>query len=80
MMALAARIAPETATPRYTVKFVAFGAEESKAMYGSRAFVSQYVSGGKDISAGINNGVPIAVMVNLDVLAAGDVVHVPPRV
>ena len=76
MMALAARLAPGTPTPRYTVKFVAFGAEESKAMYGSRAFVSQYVSGGQDISAGKNNGVPIAVMVNLDVLAAGDRAYV----
>lgn len=75
MLALAARIAKGTVTPKYTVKFVAFGAEESSTMYGSYQFVKYFVRDGRDIQD-VASGVPIAAMINLDALAAGDIAYV----
>lgn len=61
----AAKLLQETA-PRYTVRFVAFGAEEND-LDGSRYFVSQMSA--EEIENTIG-------MVNLDSLAAGDIAYV----
>lgn len=79
LLDLAARM-HATTTP-YTIKFIAFGAEEANEMYGSRSFVTQYVSPELD-SCGTscvdrqNANAPILAMINLDALAVGDIAYV----
>ena len=79
LLELAARIRATT-TP-YTVKFIFFGAEEANDMYGSRTFVTQYVSPeltscGTSCVDKQNANARILAMINLDALAVGDIAYV----